>query len=230
MDIYIIRHGETSWNRAKRLQGQQGADLDEEGVLLAEMTSQALADVPFDICFTSPLVRARHTAELIVGSRQIPIIEDPRIMEISFGEWEGKSCDLKHMEIPLETYMAFHDDSYHYIPPIGGERIQDVIARCRSFLDDITQRQELRDKTVLVSTHGCATRALLNHVYTDNSDFWHGGVPMNCAVNLVRVRDGKCELVMEDQVYYPKKYFHAFYDEQLAKEIEEEETEANENK
>ena len=56
MLIYVIRHGETSWNVQRKLQGRQGADLDEKGIRLAEITAEALKDVPFDLCYTSPLL------------------------------------------------------------------------------------------------------------------------------------------------------------------------------
>lgn len=225
MKIYVIRHGETKWNKERRLQGQQGSDLDEQGVKLAEMTADALADVPFDICYTSPLVRAEHTARIIVGRRDIPIVIEPRIMEIGFGVWEGKSCDLNHMGIPLENYMTFHDDAYHYVPPEGGESIQDVIDRTHSFYEELIHNPDLADKTVLVSTHGCAARAFLHNVYEDTTDFWHGGVPMNCAVSVIDVENGVGKLVQDDKVYYPKKYYSNFYDDQLAQTIEAEEKE-----
>ena len=50
----MIRHGETSWNKQRRLQGQHGADLDSEGVLLAEKTRDGMKDIPLDLCYTSP--------------------------------------------------------------------------------------------------------------------------------------------------------------------------------
>lgn len=212
MKIYVIRHGRTIWNRERRLQGQKGSDLDEEGVLLAQMTSDALRDVPFDICYTSPLIRAYHTALILVRDRDIPVIRDPRIQEIGFGVWEGKSVKPGSMEIPEQQYRRFMEDSYHYVPPQGGESIQDVIDRTHAFYEELIHNQKLSDSTVLVSTHGCATRALLHSVYEDTSDFWHGGVPMNCAVTVIDVKDGVGKIVQHDKVYYPEKYYHSFYD------------------
>lgn len=221
MFIYVIRHGETSWNKEVRLQGQHGADLDDLGVKLAEITSDALKDVPFDICYTSPLIRAKHTAEIMVRDRNIPVIDEPRIMEISFGVWEGRSVREDHPEIPLETIRTFNEDSYNYVPPEGGETIQQVIDRTHDFYEELIHKPELQDtvdadgvkheKTILVSTHGCATRALLHSVYEDTSKFWHGGVPMNCAVSVIHVQDGVGKIIQHDKVYYPKKYFHDFY-------------------
>ncbi|MEE8886588.1 MAG: histidine phosphatase family protein [Eubacteriales bacterium] len=222
MYIYVIRHGETSWNKEVRLQGQHGADLDEKGVLLAEITSKALKDVPFDICYTSPLIRARHTAEIMVGDRNIPIIDDKRLMEISFGVWEGLHVGKDNMEIPAERFDKFNTDSYNYEPPEGGESIQDVIHRTADFYQDLINKPGLQDsvddqgnrveKTVLVSTHGCAGRALLHSVYEDTSTFWHGGVPMNCAVSVIRVTGGVGKIIQHDKVYYPKQYCHDFYE------------------
>jgi len=121
MLIYVIRHGETSWNVLRKLQGHQGADLDEKGVRLAEITGEALKVVPFDICYTSPLIRARHTAEILLKGREIPIILEPRIMEIGFGEWEGLCCAPGRMEMPEEEFQKFYRDPFHFGAPPGGE-------------------------------------------------------------------------------------------------------------
>ena len=86
MDIYLIRHGETDWNKTKRLQGVTDIPLNAYGIELAEKTAEGLKDVPFDRIYTSPLIRAKETAQIILGTRQIPLLEDPRIKEIGFGE------------------------------------------------------------------------------------------------------------------------------------------------
>ena len=211
MDIYVIRHGETAWNRQHLLQGRHGADLDEEGVLLAEMTSDALQDVPFDICYTSPLIRAKHTAQIMIRDRQIPVIEDERLAEISFGVWEGRSCAPENMEIPADEFQRFRKDSFSYVPPEGGESIREVIARCSAVFEELIHDPALADKTVLVSTHGCALRAFLHSLYENKADFWQGGVPMNCSVSLVHAENGRAELVMRDRAYYPKEYYRSFY-------------------
>ena len=85
MKLYIIRHGETVWNTEGRLQGKEDIELNENGIRLAKVTAEAMRDIPFDLAITSPLKRARQTAELIVGDRKIPVIEDERIEEITFG-------------------------------------------------------------------------------------------------------------------------------------------------
>lgn len=69
MILYIVRHGQTKWNVQKRLQGASDTDLNENGIALAKVTGEALKEVPFSCCFTSPLKRARDTAELVLGER-----------------------------------------------------------------------------------------------------------------------------------------------------------------
>ena len=71
MKIYLVRHGETDWNQAGRLQGQTDIDLDAQGFAQAAEAAERLKEVPFEIAFCSPLIRARHTAETIVGERKI---------------------------------------------------------------------------------------------------------------------------------------------------------------
>ena len=92
MKLYLIRHGETDWNKTRRLQGQVDIPLNDFGRKLARETAPALQTVPFEVVYTSPLLRAKETAELVIGDRKIPMIEDTRIMEMGFGEYEGLIC------------------------------------------------------------------------------------------------------------------------------------------
>ena len=89
MDIYLIRHGETDYNREKRLQGETDIPLNSRGIELAQMTAQGMKGLHFDRVYTSPLVRAVKTAEIIRGDRDIPIIPTDGLKEISFGDYEG---------------------------------------------------------------------------------------------------------------------------------------------
>ena len=94
MKLYIVRHGETVWNRHHKVQGVADIPLAQNGILLAEKTGEALKNVSFDLCITSPLVRARKTAELILAKQahKVPVKEDIRIREINFGVLEGVVC------------------------------------------------------------------------------------------------------------------------------------------
>ncbi len=200
MKLYIIRHGETQWNVQKRLQGTSDTELNEKGITLAKVTGKALMDVPFYCCFTSPLKRASETARLVLNGREIPVYPDERIQEISFGNWEGREAAL----LPPSMLDNFFHHTERYQAPEGGEELSQICARTKAFWEDITSREELQDKTILIASHGCAVRALLQNVYEDASveNFWHGKVPPNCGVNIVEVRENKAILLEEDVVYY----------------------------
>ena len=202
--MYIIRHGQTPWNARKCLQGRSDVDLNENGIYLAELTGKALRDVTFDMAFTSPLIRAKHTAQCILAGREVPIIEDERLIEISFGIYEGCCYAEENRQVPQQGIENFFHAPQDYVAAPGGESLDDVEKRTRNFMEDICSRKERQDKTILVSTHGCALRGLLNSIRESNrEDYWHGGVSKNCAVSIVTCNRGeKPVLVEENHIYY----------------------------
>ena len=204
MKMYIIRHGQTPWNARKCLQGRSDVDLNENGIYLAELTGKALRDVTFDMAFTSPLIRAKHTAQCILAGRKVPIIEDERLIEISFGIYEGCCYAEENRQVPQQWIENFFHAPQDYVAAPGGESLDDVEKRTRNFMEDICSRKELQDKTILVSTHGCALRGLLNSIRESNrEDYWHGGVSKNCAVSIVTCNRGeKPVLVEENHICY----------------------------
>ncbi len=204
MEIYLIRHGETDYNKAKRIQGHCDIALNEYGRELARVTAAGLADIPFDIVFTSPLVRASETARIIVGERDIPIIEDIRIQEIGFGEYEGLCSGKQGYNIPdNKAFWNFFFDTENYQVPPGGESFEEVIQRTGEFLQEILSNEEYRDKTILISTHGCALKALLANVtHPAIKDFWGDGVHKNCGVTHLSDVNGKLEIIEEGKIYY----------------------------
>ncbi len=201
MLLYIIRHGVTEWNRLKKVQGCADIPLAKEGRALAEKTGRALSEVKFDICYTSPLMRARQTAELVLGKRDVPIVCDARIREIDFGVLEGTRFKDEEGRVLSKAMETFFETPMSYVRPENGENISDILARTRDFWEELVNNSELQDKTVLISSHGCAVRALLQNVYQDAEHFWHGCVPPNCCVNVVEVRGGAASLLIEDRVY-----------------------------
>ena len=119
--LYIIRHGKTDWNVWHKLQGRTDIPLNEEGRQMAEAARKEYRDVHFDICFCSPLIRAKETAEIFLRSRNIPIITDDRLMEMSFGCFEGIENSFQIPDCPVNE-LFFHPDQY-IAPPDGGENL-----------------------------------------------------------------------------------------------------------
>ena len=121
MRLYMIRHGETEWNVKKRFQGQSDIPLNNEGRKIARITAEALADVPFTRVYTSPLKRAYETAIIMIGTRDIPVIEDARIMEISFGVYEGACFSEEDYGVSGTEFLKFFNEPEAYVPPKGAE-------------------------------------------------------------------------------------------------------------
>lgn len=198
MQIYIVRHGETDANKNGYAQGWTDDPLNENGHKLAEITGQGMKGIRFDCCISSPLIRARETAEIILreSCNIISVSVDDRIKEMNFGNFEMMSVKdekvVRFLEKPVFDYR-FPD----------GESIADVMERTQEFLKGLIAKDD--GKTYLVSTHGCALRAMLNFLYEDPSDYWHGHVPYNCCVNIIDVKDGGVRLIADDKIYYDQE-------------------------
>lgn len=107
MLLYIVRHGETDWNKAGKVQGRTDIPLNERGRYLAEATAEGMKDVRIDFCYTSPLIRAKETAQIILGEREIPLVEEKRIEEICFGKCEGMKFRGEITDPGSEAFSAF---------------------------------------------------------------------------------------------------------------------------
>ena len=99
--LYIMRHGKTEWNVRHKLQGRTDIPLNEEGRKMAEKAHEEYKDINIDICYCSPLVRARETAEIVLRGRNIPILTDDRLVEMSFGEYEGVENSFHIPDCPI---------------------------------------------------------------------------------------------------------------------------------
>lgn len=202
MKLYLVRHGETDWNKVRRLQGQVDIPLNEFGRHLAVQTGKGLSGIPFDICISSPLSRAKETGELILAGKDVPIVTDERIIEMAFGEWEGGCCSKEGWNLP-EEFHYFFDAPEKYKAPEGGEDFAAIKKRTGEFLEELYQREDLKGKRILITTHGAALCALLNNIKKKPlSDFWGGGVHKNCAVTEVKVEEGAPRILSENKVYY----------------------------
>lgn len=198
MRIYFIRHGETDWNKEGKLQGRTNIPLNENGRYVAELTRDALKDVRFDVAFTSPLDRAKETAEIILQGRDIEIIEEERIAEVCFGKYEGAKKNKAD-----ENIENFFKRPEKYIAPEGGESLKTVLARETQFLEELFYNEEYKDSTILVSTHGAALSGLLCVIKGYSAaDFWKDGLHKNCGISIVDVVNGRALIVKEAIVLY----------------------------
>lgn len=203
MRLYLIRHGETNWNIVKRLQGATDIPLNENGERLAKETSVGMKEIDIDLIMTSPLKRAYRTAELVRGERRIPIVTDERLREICFGDYEGLVSKSEGYSIPDPDFKFFFTKTECYKTPPNGEPIEELLKRTGAFLEELKNREDLQGKTILVSSHGAAVRALLSNIEQCNlANFWGNGVHKNCGVSCVDLIDGEYRILWENKIFY----------------------------
>lgn len=203
MRIYIVRHGETRANLEGRFQGWSDDPLNRKGRMLARETGRALQGICFEGCFSSPLLRARETADILLresGNRQAWVREDERLKEINMGQWERKRFRPEKREVDEEQSRLFFTDPFALPSCPGGESARQVCERTQAFLRELTEAEQ--GQNYLITTHGFALRAMLNFLYDNPADFWHGHVPYNCALNIIETENGNCRLVQEDLILY----------------------------
>jgi broad specificity phosphatase PhoE len=151
---YLLRHGETEWNAASRLQGQWDSPLTPRGRAHAATAAALLARLGVDRVYASPLGRARETIALMSESLPPPIFDD-RLKEWSAGDWSGELHADIRVKWPAE-WAAWDADRYNNRSP-NGESFGDMIARARSFLADVAHDPGAR---VAIVGHGFMNRAL----------------------------------------------------------------------
>lgn len=201
MKIYLMRHGETVWNKERRLQGQSDIPLNEYGRKLAEETAEALLGVAFGRAFSSPLARAYETARILVGGRQIPLVADDRLKEIHFGSHEGVCFDQAKRD-PGDPLHNFFLAPASYVPPEGAESFGQVLDRGWAFFREEILPLEGTCDNVLVVAHGAFNRSLLNSIlHIPVEEFWRISLP-NCAVSILSLEQGQFSVLEESRTYY----------------------------
>ena len=176
--LYIIRHGRTDWNDRHKLQGRTDVPLNEEGCRMAEEAREAYRDVHFDICFCSPLIRAKETAEILLRGRDVPILTDDRLAEMSFGSYEGQENSFDIPDCPI--YVHFFTPVQYVSPPGGADSLDDLFARTGAFLEEKADPLVKEGKDVLIVGHGAMNSSIVCRVRNlPRSRFWSAGIE-NC--------------------------------------------------
>lgn len=148
-DFVFVRHGETDWNRQRRVQGSQGDSINDAGREQAKALARLLWEVPLQAVYSSSLPRAVETASYVAGPHRVNVTADPRLNEIHHGEWEG----LAENELPdIELYRRWREDPTSCTLP-GAESLDAVHARAVAAMRDIAARHPSSEGLVAVVSH-----------------------------------------------------------------------------
>ncbi|MET0314120.1 MAG: 2,3-bisphosphoglycerate-dependent phosphoglycerate mutase [Hansschlegelia sp.] len=162
--LVLVRHGQSEWNLKNLFTGWKDPDLTEKGVEEAKEAGRRLktAGVNFDIAFTSKLIRAQRTNQLILselGQRGVKTIEDEALNERDYGELTGLNKDDARKTWG-EGRVLLWRRSYD-VPPPGGESLKDTVARALPYFVREILPHVLSGRTTLVTAHGNSLRALI---------------------------------------------------------------------
>lgn len=187
MKIYLVRHGQTAWNKQRRYQGSQDIPLDSEGVLQAEKLAERLKEIRWDRVISSDLQRARITAETVVDGK-IEIELMPELREMHFGDWEGITFSEAEEKWPGDVKNFFADPTQSIIP--NGENAIVFSERVLRGLEAIIASSKEED-TILITTHGGSVRCVLCDVLNKPlTEMWNMEQG-NTAVNILEISKGK---------------------------------------
>lgn len=147
MKLYVVRHGQTNWNVENRFQGQIDTELTDVGKQQAQKLSEKLKNIDFDLILSSPLKRAIDTANIINQYKQSKILIEPKLIERSFGDFEGLK-DISMYDCNINKLLDYNlNYSLHNVEPI-----QSLFERVKLLLSSVEER--FPNKTILLSTHG----------------------------------------------------------------------------
>jgi broad specificity phosphatase PhoE len=157
--LYIVRHGQTDWNISKTIQGQLDIPLNLTGEKEAHDLRVVLSSIHFDAFFSSDLIRAKKTAEILNIDRKLAIETTNALRERLFGVYQGKPMDEAHER--LYELLEKYKDHPHIIES-QVESNEHMVSRAITFIREISVAYG--GKTVLLVSHGGLMRTLLIHL------------------------------------------------------------------
>ena len=190
--VFLLRHGETAWNKRGRVMGRSQVPLGANGIQQIEKIAPLIATLELDAIYTSPLRRAVQTAKLVATGTKLPICKSEGLNEIAFGEWTGRHFDDL---VDNELYRRFIKSPANTLLP-GGETIFDVQRRGLKVINEAAQK--VPGGRFLLVSHGDVIRAILCHYMK---------LPLN-EYRLLRVDNGSLSALQTDRRWAEIKYIN----------------------
>jgi len=185
--LFLIRHGQTSWNVEGRYQGDQDIELNSTGIMQAGLAAKYLSRVAFSNIYSSPLSRTMETARIINRRRGLEIKVMHDLKEMDFGKWEGMKFEEINSTYNID-YQKWLEDPYHN-RPTGGEDFQELTDRTTAAIDRILAENS-DGSSVAVSTHGGVILSLLVHWLQIPLDRWKSIIQRQAAINIAVIDKG----------------------------------------
>ena len=199
--IYLVRHGQTAWNKEEIFRGRTDVPLDETGLKQAELAAEYFKGMEIHGIYSSPLARAWQTAQKIAQFHSLKVQPLEGIIDLSFGNWEGHP----HQEIKKndsERYRQWREEPHRVRLP-GGESLDEVRVRSMAALEEVIQSNP--EKTLVLVSHRVINKVLICGILgIDNSHFWQIGQDTT-AINLIQYKNGKYILSILNETCHLKR-------------------------
>jgi 2,3-bisphosphoglycerate-dependent phosphoglycerate mutase len=160
--LVLVRHGQSVWNKENKFTGWVDVDLTEKGIEEAGKAGELLADYKFDEAYTSVLMRANKTLDIILkktGQEDIPITKDQALNERMYGDLQGLNKDdtrAKYGEEQVHIWRRSYD-----VQPPGGESLKDTADRVLPYFDNEIAPKIKAGQKLIIAAHGNSLRALI---------------------------------------------------------------------
>jgi len=175
--LYLIRHGETDYNRFRRYCGSSDVSLNKRGKLQAKSLSRLLKNEKFDVIFSSPLKRAIETSKIMADGRRV--IVEPALREIDFGLWEGFRFEQIRRRFDKEISLWLKRPITTRVPE--GESYGELQKRVIGFFNKVIS--DMSGKTIaFVTHHGPIKAIILETLRLDERDFWNISIEPGCVI------------------------------------------------
>ncbi len=160
--LLLVRHGETDWNRSGQIMGEQPIPLNQNGEADAQRLADLLRSRSLRTIYSSPVLRARQTAEILATAVRLPVRVDRRLTEINVGEWVGRFWRELTDDLVRRNFYSNPQDSR----PPGGETLREVQTRVVSFVEGaMAEALSTSGDTgpLLLVSHADVVRAIIAH-------------------------------------------------------------------
>lgn len=185
MNIYLLRHGQTEENRKGSYYGNLDISLNAIGISQGEKAKTFFKDIKLNRVYISDKKRTLEMAKLVIGQAKIEIIQDNRINETNFGDFEGKTYEEIKTFYPEEC-IRWENNWKEFEPP-SGESYIELCKRVKRFMEDI---KKLDCDNILICTHSGVIRAIYCYVMNEDIDlFWKFGCK-NGDISLIKYEYG----------------------------------------
>jgi probable phosphoglycerate mutase len=183
--IFLVRHGESQWNTLKKIQGQQDIPLTEGGLKQANLIGNRLMNEKIDRIYSSDLIRAFNTAEIIGGKLNINVIPMEEFREINFGIWEGMSNE--------KMLLKYHDEylMWKRVPEKlkieGAESLEELQSRAMNGINKIMRNG--KDDNILIVSHSATLKTIILGLLDIDLTYFKNLTLDNVSLTIIEIRD-----------------------------------------